>query len=158
LDLSGGLGISLLDALDVEELLVSQLHELLLGEISVVQGGKERLRGDERGDAVGGLGSSGSSLLLLFIIVLLDQGREGHELVSKMELLHEPVVWLRMRLLKLHLLLVPVGERDPHGGGHLKLIVRHDRERMELEVRTKAKHPLDRHEAGMNLWRHVCKG
>ena len=91
--LLGSLGLSLLDldALDVFDLLMSQLQELRLGDSSTVQGGDERLRRGERRDVVGGIGLSGSNLLLS-IKVILDHGGEVHELVSQLELLHELVV------------------------------------------------------------------
>ena len=155
--LIGSLGISLLDALDVFDLLESQLHELLLGEISPVQGGKERLRGDKWRDDVGGLGSSGSGLLLFLVKLLLDHGTQVLELVSKMELLDELVVWLRLRLLKGLLLLVPVGERDQLGGNHLLLVDRNDVEVQEENVRTEGQHILEFHEESMNLWRQGSK-
>jgi len=158
LALSGGLGISLVESLDDFNLLDTQLHELLLSEISSVQGGNERLNRGERRDGVGGLGLSGDGLLLLLGKVILDHGGEVHELVGKMELLDELVVWLRMRLLNVPLLLVPVDERDPLVGGHLESIIRQDEEVQEIKVGTKEQHLLELHEACMTLWSHVSKG
>jgi hypothetical protein len=156
--LLGGLLVPLLDTFDHFELLLGQLHELLVVEIPVVQGGKEGLRGGKRRDGVGGLGDSGSGLQLLLGKLILDHGTQVLELVSKMELLDELGVWLRLRLLHDPLLLVPVGELDPLGGGNHLLLVRQDVEVQEEKVRGKVQHLLDLHEAGMNLWRQGSKG
>ena len=158
LALSGGLLLSLLGPLDDFDLVGEQLHELLFGEISSLEGGEECLSRGERRDRVGGLGLSLGGLLLLLGKAILEEDRELHELVGKMELLDELVVWLRLRLLHGLLLLVPVDERDPLGSGHLILIIRQDEEVIELEVGTKVEHILELHEAGIALSGHVSKG
>ena len=71
--LLGGLLLSLLGPLDDFDLVGEQLHELLFGEISSVQGGEECLSRGERRDVVGVLGNPGVGLLLLLGKAILEE-------------------------------------------------------------------------------------